>query len=150
MDFRPGPHPGRRRDDPNRGHRRHHGVHVAGTGSWPKDLDQRSDLFALGLILYEMLTGKQPFFRRQRSGQPHQATQERAIPVSDIDNQIPGVERIVSKCLERDLDERYQSASAILADLNTWKDKRAAGTIRLDAAVKRWGGLFPGRSLQEL
>jgi tetratricopeptide (TPR) repeat protein/predicted Ser/Thr protein kinase len=109
-----------------------------------KDLDQRSDLFALGLILYEMLTGKQPFFADSALASLIKRTQERAIPVSDIDNQIPGaLSGIVSKCLERDLDERYQSASAILADLNTWKDKRAAGTIRLDAAVKPLGRTVP-------
>jgi len=57
---------------------------------------------------------------------------------------------IVSKCLERDLDERYQSASAILADLNTWKDKRAPA-IRLDAAVKPLGRTVSlAASLQEL
>ncbi|MFY9843296.1 MAG: tetratricopeptide repeat protein, partial [Terriglobales bacterium] len=49
----------------------------------------------------------------------------------------------MSKCLERDVNERYQTASAILADLNTWKDKRAAGTIKLDASVKPWGQTLP-------
>jgi tetratricopeptide (TPR) repeat protein/predicted Ser/Thr protein kinase len=109
-----------------------------------KDLDQRSDLFALGLILYEMLTGKQPFVADSALASLIKRTQERAVPVSDVDNQIPGaLSGIVSKCLERDLDQRYQSASAILADLNTWKDKRAAGTIRLDAAVKPLGRTVP-------
>ena len=109
-----------------------------------KDLDQRSDLFALGLILYEMLTGKGPFAAESALASLIKRTQERATPVSDIDSQIPGaLSGIVSKCLERDLDQRYQSAAAILADLNTWKDKRAAGTINFDASVKPWGRTLP-------
>ena len=109
-----------------------------------KDLDQRSDIFALGLILFELLTGKTPFHAESALASLIKRTQERAIPVSDIDAQIPGaLSGIVSKCLERDLNERYQSAKAILVDLNTWKDKRAAGTIKFDAAVKPLGRTIP-------
>jgi eukaryotic-like serine/threonine-protein kinase len=109
-----------------------------------KDLDQRSDLFALGLIMYELLTGKMPFRAESALASLIKRTQERAIPVSDVDAQIPGaLSGIVSKCLERDLDQRYQSASAILADLNTWKDKRAAGTINLTASIKPLGRTLP-------
>jgi serine/threonine protein kinase/tetratricopeptide (TPR) repeat protein len=109
-----------------------------------KDLDQRSDLFALGLIMYELLTGKTPFHAESALASLIKRTQERAIPVSDVDAQIPGaLSGIVSKCLERDVNERYQSASAILADLNTWKDKRAAGTINFNATVKPLGRTVP-------
>src|SRR2546425_8483399 len=109
-----------------------------------KELDQRSDLFALGLICYEMLTGKMPFVAESALASLIKRTQERAIPVSDVDDQIPGALcGIVSKCLERDLSDRYQSVSAVLADLNTWKDKRAAGTIKFNASVKPWGQTLP-------
>jgi len=109
-----------------------------------KDLDQRSDIFALGLILFELLTGKTPFHAESALASLIKRTQERAVSVSDIDAQIPGaLAGIVSKCLERDLNERYQTAAAILADLNTWKDKRAAGTIKFDAALKPLGRTLP-------
>src|ERR1017187_7942547 len=109
-----------------------------------KDLDQRSDIFALGLILFELLTGNTPFQAESALASLIKRTQERAVSVSDIDARIPGaLTGIVSKCLERDLNERYQTAAAILADLNTWKDKRAAGTIKFDAAVKPLGRTVP-------
>jgi eukaryotic-like serine/threonine-protein kinase len=91
-----------------------------------------------------MLTGKGPFVAESALASLIKRTQERAIPVSDIDDQIPGaLSGIVSKCLEREVDQRYQSAALILADLNTWKDQRAAGTINFDATVKPWGRTIP-------
>jgi eukaryotic-like serine/threonine-protein kinase len=109
-----------------------------------RELDHRSDLFALGLILYELLTGKTPFKAESALASLIKRTQERAVPVSDVDAQIPGaLSGIVSKCLERDVNLRYQSASAILTDMNTWKDQRAAGTINLGASVKPWGQTIP-------
>ncbi len=109
-----------------------------------KELDQRSDIFALGLILYEILTGKTPFAADSALASLIRRTQERAVPVSEIDAEIPGaLSGIVSKCLERDLAARYQNISEVLADLNTWKDKRAAGTIKLEASVKPWGQTIP-------
>jgi len=101
------------------------------SGSTLRPLCARSDLV-------RDADGQTTLFRRQRSGQPHQADAGAAIQSRISTIRFPGVERGLSKCLERDLDERYQSASAILADLNTWKDKRAAGTIRLMPPLNRW------------
>jgi tetratricopeptide (TPR) repeat protein len=109
-----------------------------------KSLDQRSDIFALGLILYEMLTGKMPFVADSGLASLLKRTQERAVPVSNHDATIPGaLSGIVSKCLERDLEMRYQMVSEILTDLNTWQDKRAAGTIRFDVSVGPWARTIP-------
>ena len=103
-----------------------------------KDLDQRSDIFALGLILYEMLTGKQPFAADSALASLIKRTQERATPVSDVDAQIPGaLSGIVSKCLERDVNLRYQNTAEFLADLERWQGKRAAATLSFPA-VGTW------------
>jgi eukaryotic-like serine/threonine-protein kinase len=104
-----------------------------------KDLDQRSDLFTVGLILYELLTGKMPFRAESALASLIKRTQERAVPVSDQDNTIPRpLSNIVSKCLERDSALRYHSAAEMLGDLEAWQGKGAAATLSFPA-VRTWG-----------
>jgi serine/threonine protein kinase/tetratricopeptide (TPR) repeat protein len=105
-----------------------------------KNLDQRSDLFALGLICYEMLTGKMPFQADSALASLIKRTQERAEPVTSYDPSIPAtLSGIVSKCLESDAQLRYASAAAILEDLKTWKGKRAASNLKFHADVQSSG-----------
>jgi serine/threonine protein kinase/tetratricopeptide (TPR) repeat protein len=90
-----------------------------------KTLDQRSDLFAVGLIFYELLSGKMPFKAETAMASLLMRNQERAVPLAEIDATVPaGLSDIVSRCLERDLDRRYQSATEIIADLDAWQGKR--------------------------
>jgi eukaryotic-like serine/threonine-protein kinase len=104
-----------------------------------QSLDQRSDLFAVGLILYELLTGKMPFKAESALASLIKRNQERAVPVSDLDGTIPRpVSNIVSKCLERDPAQRYQSASELLRDLDDWRGNRAAASLGFHAAVQPW------------
>jgi tetratricopeptide (TPR) repeat protein/predicted Ser/Thr protein kinase len=105
-----------------------------------KDLDQRSDLFTLGLILYELLTGKTPYSAESVVASLIKRTQERAIPVSDHDGTIPQpLSNIVSKCLERDPKLRYQNAAELLHDLDAYSGKGAAANLRFQPAVEPWG-----------
>ena len=109
-----------------------------------KELDQRSDIFTAGLILYELLTGKMPFTADSALASLIKRTQERAIPVSDHDHTIPGaLSGIVSKCLERDPNLRYQTATELLRDMEAWQGKRAAATLGFHADVKPWGQTIP-------
>jgi eukaryotic-like serine/threonine-protein kinase len=109
-----------------------------------KNLDQRSDLFTAGLILYELLTGKMPFKAESALASLIKRTQERAVPVSDHDETIPGaLSGIVSKCLETDANLRYQSATEMLRDLDVWQGKRAAATLGFHPNVKPWGQTIP-------
>ncbi|MGC2325108.1 MAG: tetratricopeptide repeat protein [Candidatus Sulfotelmatobacter sp.] len=104
-----------------------------------KELDQRSDLFTLGLILYELLTGVTPFKAESVVASLIRRTQERAVPVSDHDGTIPRpLSNVVSKCLERDPNLRYASAADLLRDLEAWQSNRAAATLGFQPAVEPW------------
>src|SRR6202035_4609804 len=73
-----------------------------------KTLDQRSDLFAVGLIFYELLSGKMPFKAETAMASLLMRNQERAVPLAEIDATVPaGLSDIVARCLERDLERRY-------------------------------------------
>jgi len=81
-------------------------------------VDARSDLFSLGIIFFEMLTGRLPFQADTLMAKLLQRVQQRAIAVTEIDPTIPPeVSAVVSKCLEPDVKKRYQSVREILDDL---------------------------------
>ena len=95
-----------------------------------KELDQRSDLFTLGLIFYELLTGKMPYKADSAVASLLKRTQERAAPVSSHDGTIPkALSDIVGKCMDPDVKLRYESSSQIMADLEAWQGGRAAATL---------------------
>jgi eukaryotic-like serine/threonine-protein kinase len=109
-----------------------------------KELDQRSDIFALGLIFYELLTGKMPFKADSALASLIKRTQERAVPVSSHDAEIPAqLSGIVSKCLENDATLRYQKTSEIISDLEVWQGKRAGATLGFQLSAKPWGQTVP-------
>jgi tetratricopeptide (TPR) repeat protein/tRNA A-37 threonylcarbamoyl transferase component Bud32 len=103
-----------------------------------KHLDARSDLFTLGLIFYELLSGNMPYKADTAMASLLKRNQERAVPVTELDSSIPkGLSDIVSKCLERDLEQRYQNVQEILADLDAWQGKRPVSASVLTAPAMK-------------
>jgi serine/threonine protein kinase/Tfp pilus assembly protein PilF len=83
-----------------------------------EEIDSRSDLFSLGIILYELLTGISPYEATTPVVALLKRTQERAVPPDKLDPAIPKfMNDIVVRCLEIDPQRRYASAQEILQDL---------------------------------
>jgi TolB-like protein len=83
-----------------------------------RDVDHRSDLFSVGVVLYEMATGQSPFAGANSSETLDRILNVQPHAISHFNRDVPvELERIVGKCLEKDRDRRYSSARELLADL---------------------------------
>lgn len=84
--------------------------------------DTRSDLYSLGIIMYEMLTGEKPFKAETYTGYIQKHIHEKPKSPSKLNPNIPlYLEKIILKCLEKDKHNRYQNAEEILHDLEEQK-----------------------------
>ena len=107
-----------------------------------KELDARTDLFSYGAVLYEMCTGTLPF-RGDTSGVIFESILNRApVPPLRLNPDLPAeLERIVTKCLEKDQNLRYQHASDVRTDLQRLKrdtDSARTSAVQLPTQQRRW------------
>ena len=81
-------------------------------------VDGRTDVYALGIVLYEMLTGRAPFIGESPVAVAMKHVREQAVPPSEYAPDLPpDLERIVLKAMSKDLATRYQTAEELRADL---------------------------------
>src|SRR5438132_3936382 len=83
-----------------------------------EQLDARTDIFSLGVLLFEMVTGRRPFQGKTQEETLQAILNVEAPPLSTLRPRVPlDLERIIGKALKKNRDERYQSAREMLADL---------------------------------
>jgi serine/threonine protein kinase len=88
------------------------------------EVDARTDLFSTGVVLYEMLTGRLPFEGATASDMIAAILKSEPMLPRDFNQDIPAeLERIISKTLVKDREERYQTAKDLLVDLRLLKKK---------------------------
>jgi eukaryotic-like serine/threonine-protein kinase len=83
-----------------------------------KELDGRSDIFSLGAVLYEMLTGRRAFEGKSQLSVASAILEKEPAPISDTKPLTPPVlDHVIRKCLAKSADERWQSASDLASEL---------------------------------
>ncbi len=104
-------------------------AHVMGTPSYmsPEQIkgravDGRSDIFSLGVMLYEMITGEKPFPGQSITTVIYKIVNEEPVPPRNINPSIhPGISAAVMKALAKEPDDRYQSCREMLEDLRNYR-----------------------------
>lgn len=118
---------------------------AAGEGN----VDRRSDVFSLGVILYELACRRAPFTTDSLAGTVVRLLRHEPPPPHRVDGRVPlALSRIVRQCLEKEPARRYQSARALKEDLEAWLDGRPvrARHDRVPARLARWLRRSPARA----
>jgi protein kinase-like protein len=107
-----------------------------------READSRSDIFAFGLVMFEMVTGRKAFDAKTRPRLIHAIIGIDPPPISSIASKSPHVlDRLVTRCLKKDPDDRWQSAADVKHAIEWIRD---AGAV--DAPHRRqWDGLASAR-----
>ncbi len=116
-----------------------------------RPVDPRSDVFALGIILYEMSTGERPFKGDTSMSLLSSILKDNPVPVTQLNRTLPrDLARIVDRCLMKDPARRFQSAMGLSTELATLKKDSDSGALEATGAGGPFGRMpratVPGRT----
>ena len=100
------------------------------------EVDHRTDIWALGCVLYEMVCGQRPFRGVYDKALLYEIVQEEPEPLTGVRSGIPiELELLVNKCLAKDAKQRYQHADELVVDLESLREKLRSGQSTIGTVV---------------
>lgn len=107
--------------------------------------DSRSDIYSIGVVMYELLTGQPPFSGESPIAVAYQHVQQQPTPPSQLSPNVPpGLEAIVLKAMAKDPDDRYQSAAELVEDIDRLLDGQVPLAAPQNEATTRVMGAAAG------
>jgi len=108
-----------------------------------KGIDHRTDIFAFGAILYEMLTGQRAFQKPTSAETMTAILNEEPVSISQVAPQVPpAMQRVVQRCLEKNPDQRFQSASDLAFALEALSDSGALSATATAQSMRAWRSTY--------